>query len=119
MAKSTSVSVGSSLSSSHHDRKGGKHFLSAVSNGSLGHFFHADWQRVCDVNATIALKQTGQGFMCNMTIKGPHGNTSIFRGLSRVPAFFRNLERYLTLKARSQGISVSFVKGLCMCLWVN
>lgn len=56
-----------------------------------------------------------QGFICNMTIKGPHGsgdgNTSIFRGLSRVPAFFRDLERYLTLKARSQGISVLFVKG--------
>lgn len=75
-----------------------------------GFFFNADQRRVCDVNASIARKQTGQGFMCNMTIKGPHGssdgNTSIFRGLSRVPAFFRNLERYLTLKARSQGISV-------------
>lgn len=68
------------------------------------------------VNAMIAQKQTGQGFMCNMTIKGPHGssdgNTSIFRGLSHVPAFFKNLERYLTLKARAQGISVSFVMGL-------
>lgn len=75
------------------------------------------------MNETIAQQQTGQGFMCNMTIKRPHGssdgNTSIFRGLSRVPAFFSNLERYLTLKARSQGISVSFVKGLCMCMWVN
>lgn len=60
------------------------------------------------MNALIAKKQTGQGLMCNMTIKGPHrssdGNSSIFRGLSRVPAFFRNLERYLTLKARSKGI---------------
>lgn len=111
MAKSTIVSVGSSLSISHHDGKGGKLFLSTVSNGSLWcFFFNADQRRVCDVNASIARKQTGQGFMCNMTIKGPHGssdgNTSIFRGLSRVPAFFRNLERYLTLKARSQGISV-------------
>lgn len=73
----------------------------------------------CDVKVMIAQKQTGQGFMCNMTIKGPHGssdgNASIFRGLSHVPAFFRNLERYLTLKVRSQGISMSFVKGLGTC----
>ena len=66
----------------------------------------------------MARKQTGQGFMCNMTIKGPHGssggNTSIFRGLSHVPAFFRNVERYLTLKAPSRGISVPFVRG---CVW--
>lgn len=44
----------------------------------------------------IAQKHTGQGFLSNLTIKGPHGssdaNTSIFRGLSRVHAFFRNLE---------------------------
>lgn len=49
-----------------------------------------------DVGVTTAQKQTGQGFMCNRTIKGPHGssdgNTSIFRGLSHVPAFFRDVE---------------------------
>lgn len=122
MAKSTSVSVGFSLSSSHHDRKGGKLFLSAVSNGSLGHFFfvHIGGGWVCDVS--VARKQTGQGFMCNMTIKGPHGSSggdaSIFRGISRVPAFFRDVERYLTLKARTRGISVPLVRGLStwMCV---
>lgn len=75
------------------------------------------------MGVTTARKQTGQGFMCNRTIKGPHGssdgNTSIFRGLSHVPAFFRDLERYLTLEVRSQGISVLFVKGSGTCMWVN
>lgn len=33
-------------------------------------------------------------------------------GLSHVPAFFRDLERYLTLEVRSQGISVLFAEGL-------
>lgn len=55
--------------------------------------------------------------MCNITIKGPHGSsngtTSIFRGFSHVPAFFRDLQRYLTLRARSQGISVLFVWVCC------
>lgn len=77
------------------------------------------------MSAMIVLKQPGQGFMCNVTIKGPHGTsdgyTSIFRGLSHVPAFFRDVEQYLTLNARSQDISVLFVKGLCMrkrvCVW--
>lgn len=59
---------------------------------------------------TLSQRHTGQGFMRNMTIRRPHkssdGNASIFRGLSHVPAFFRDLERYLTLKARSLGISV-------------
>lgn len=92
-----------------------KLFSSAVSNGSLGLFFFMRiGVGVCDVS--VARKQTGQGFMCNMTIKGPHGssdgNASIFRGFSRVPAFFRDVERYLTLKARNQGISVLLVKGL-------
>lgn len=65
------------------------------------------------MKSVLAQKQTGQGFKCNMTIKGPHGssdgNASIFRGLSHVPAFFRDLQRYLTLKVRSQGITVLFV----------
>lgn len=57
-----------------------------------------------------------------MTIKGPHGsgdgNASIFSGLSRVPAIFRNQERYLTLRDRFQGISVCYLKdlGTCMCV---
>ena len=52
--------------------------------------------QVCDVDVMIAQKHTGQGFLSNLTMKGPQGssdaNTSIFRGLSRVHAFFRNLE---------------------------
>lgn len=59
---------------------------------------------------TLSQRHTGQGFTRSMTIRRPHkssdGNASIFRGLSHVPAFFRDLERYLTLKARSLGISV-------------
>lgn len=66
--------------------------------------------------------QTGQGFMCNITIKDPHGssdgNTPIFRGLSHVPAFFSDVERYLTLKVWSQGISV-YVNGPGTCMCVN
>lgn len=73
---------------------------------------------ICDVSVMIAQKQTGQGFMCNMTIKGPHGSTdgytSIFRGLSHGPAFFRDVERHLTPKACSQSISALLAKGLCL-----
>lgn len=75
------------------------------------------------MKAAIARKQAGQGFMCDTTIKGPHGscdgNTSIFRGLSRVPAFFSNPESYLTPKARSQGVCVLLVKGLDTWMCVN
>lgn len=65
----------------------------------------------------VAQERTEQGFTGNTTIKGPHrsgdGSTSIFRGLSRVPAFLRDAERYLTLKGRSQGISLLFMNRLC------
>lgn len=75
------------------------------------------------MRATITEKQTGQGFMYDTTIKRPHGSgdgsASIFRGLSHVPAFFRDLERYLTLKVRSQGISVLFAKGSGTWMCVN
>lgn len=73
---------------------------------------------------TLSQRHTGQGFTRNMTIRRPHkssdGNASIFRGLSHVPAFFRDLERYLTLKARSLGISVFghvYVCKLIRLMW--
>lgn len=70
----------------------------------------------------IAWKPTGQGFKCNMTIKGPHRHsdvdTSIFRGLSHVPAFFRNLGCHLTLKVMSLSTGV-FVWDVSMCMYVN
>lgn len=61
----------------------------------------------CDVMSLMVKWQTGSGIVCNMTIRGPHGsggsgNASIFRGFSRVPAFFSNREGYLTLTARSR-----------------
>lgn len=56
-------------------------------------FFHADWWWACDVNSVMAQKQTGQGFMTNMTIRGPHksndGNVSIFRGPLTCPCIFQ------------------------------
>lgn len=66
----------------------------------------------CDVSSPMAKWQTGSGIVCNVTIRGPHGsggtgNASIFRGFSRVPAFFSNREGYLTLTARSRGLVCS------------
>lgn len=66
----------------------------------------------CDVSSPMVKWQTGSGIVCNVTIRGPHGssgsgNASIFRGFSRVPAFFSNREGYLTLTARSRGLVCS------------
>lgn len=107
-AKSTGVSVGSSLSISPSDRKGRKLLSCASSQMTVGDSFSGRlagaWS---DVSSPMVKWQTGSGVVCYMTIRGPHGsggtgNASIFRGFSRVTAFFSNREGYLTLAARSR-----------------
>lgn len=97
-AKSAGVSAGSSLSASSSDRKGRKLFSCAFSPMIVGDSFSRRLAGAgCDVSSPMVKCQTGSGIVCNVTIRGPHGgggsgNASIFRGFSRVPAFFSNRE---------------------------
>lgn len=90
VAKSTSVSVGCSLSGSNHDRRGGKLFylpsqiaqrdvlfLSTHIRVGLVLFSETDSR---DLRATLQLRGHTGVFV---------GNTSKFRGLSHVAAFFK------------------------------
>lgn len=107
-AKSAGVSAGSSLSASSSDRKGRKLFSGAFSPMIVGDSFSCRLAGTgCDGSSPMVTWQTGSGIVCNGTIRGPHGsggsgNASIFRGFSRVPAFFSNREGYLTLTACSR-----------------
>lgn len=90
VAKSTSVSVGCSLSGSNHDRKGGKLFYLPSQIARRDTLFLSTHIRVGfvlssetdsrDLRATLQLRDHTVVFV---------GNTAKFRGLSHVAAFFK------------------------------